>query len=73
MENKGKLEPIETPRCLIPHLLVVFTQQLEILTTTLHISCSLNLLGVDNKDVSAALQMLLTELKLRLQHRLFLV
>ena len=36
-------------------------------------SCSLNLLGVDNKDVSAALQMLLTELKLRLQHRLFLV
>ena len=39
----------------------------------MHFSCSLNLLGVDNKDVSAALQMLLTELKLRLQHRLFLV
>ena len=35
MENKGKLEPKETPRCLIPRLLVVFTQQLEILTTTL--------------------------------------
>ena len=30
-----KLEPKETPSCLIPHLLVVFTQQLEILTTTL--------------------------------------
>ena len=36
MENKGKLEPTETPRCLIPRLLVVFTQQLEILTTTLY-------------------------------------
>ena len=35
MENKGKLEPKETPRSLIPRLLVVFTQQLEILTTTL--------------------------------------
>ena len=35
MENKGKLEPKETPRCLIPCLLAVFTQQLEILTTTL--------------------------------------
>ena len=35
MENKGKLEPKETPRCLIPRLLVVFTRQLEILTTTL--------------------------------------
>ena len=36
MENKGKLEPKETPRCLIPRLIVVFTQQLEILTTTLY-------------------------------------
>ena len=35
MENKGKLKPKETPRCLIPRLLVVFTHQLEILTTTL--------------------------------------
>ena len=35
MENKGKLEPKETPRCLIRRLLVVFTQQLKILTTTL--------------------------------------
>ena len=35
MENKGKLEPEETPRWLIRRLLVVFTQQLEILTTTL--------------------------------------
>ena len=35
MENKGKLEPKETPRWLIRRLFVVFTQQLEILTTTL--------------------------------------
>ena len=28
-------EPIEVPSCLIPRLLVVFTQQLEILVTTL--------------------------------------
>ena len=28
-ENKRKIEPKETPRCLIPHLLVVFTLQLE--------------------------------------------
>ena len=35
MENKRKLEPKETPWGLIPHLLVVFTRQLEILTTTL--------------------------------------
>ena len=34
MENKRKLEPKETPRCLIPCLLVVFTWQLEILMTT---------------------------------------
>ena len=26
----------KTPSCLIPHLLVVFTRQLEILVTTLH-------------------------------------
>ena len=36
LENRRKLEPKETPRCLIPHLLVVFTRQLEILTTTLY-------------------------------------
>ena len=35
LENRRKLEPKETPRCLIPRLLVVFTQQLEILATTL--------------------------------------
>ena len=35
MENKRKLEPKETPKSLIPCLLVVFTRQLEILTTTL--------------------------------------
>ena len=34
-ENKRKIEPKEVPSCLIPHLLVVFTQQLEILVTTL--------------------------------------
>ena len=31
-----KIEPKETPSCLIPHPLVVFTQQLEILVTTLY-------------------------------------
>ena len=30
----------------------------------MHFSCSLNLLGVENKDISAALQMLLTEVEL---------
>ena len=34
-ENKRKIEPKEVPSCLIPCLLVVFTQQLEILATTL--------------------------------------
>ena len=32
-ENGRKIEPKETPSCLVPHLLVVFTQQLEILVT----------------------------------------
>jgi len=36
LENRRKLEPKETPRCLIPRLLVVFAQQLEILATTLY-------------------------------------
>ena len=31
--NRRKIDPREIPRCLIPHLLVVFTQQLEILVT----------------------------------------
>ena len=31
-----KIEPKEIPSRLIPHLLVVFTWQLEILVTTLH-------------------------------------
>ena len=35
VENKRKTEPKEIPSCLIPHLLVVFTRQLEILETTL--------------------------------------
>ena len=34
-ENIRKIEPKEIPSCLIPRLLVVFTQQLEILVTTL--------------------------------------
>ena len=34
-ENRRKIEPREIPSCLIPRLLVVFTQQLEILVTTL--------------------------------------
>ena len=33
--KKKKKEPKETPSCLIPRLLVVFTRQLEILVTTL--------------------------------------
>ena len=37
LENRRKLEPKETPRCLIPRLLVVFTQKLEILATTLEL------------------------------------
>ena len=35
MENRRKIEPKEIPSRLIPHRLVVFTQQLEILVTTL--------------------------------------
>ena len=35
-ENSRKIEPKETPSCLIPHLLpIVFTHQLEILVTAL--------------------------------------
>ena len=34
-ENKRKIDPKETPSCLVPRLLVVFTLQLEILVTTL--------------------------------------
>ena len=34
-ENKRKIEPKEIASCLIHHLLVVFTLQLEILVTTL--------------------------------------
>ena len=30
----------------------------------MHFGCSLHLLGVENKDISAALQMLLTEVEL---------
>ena len=36
LEDRRKLEPKETPQCLIPCLLVVFTRQLEILATTLY-------------------------------------
>ena len=34
-ENKRKIEPKETPSCLIPHLLLAFTRQLEIFVTSL--------------------------------------
>ena len=34
-ENRRKIKPKEIPTCLIPHLLDVFTRQLEILVTTL--------------------------------------
>ena len=37
LEYRRKLEPKETPKCLIPRLLVVSTRQLEILVTTLSI------------------------------------
>ena len=35
LENRRKIEPKEIPSCLIPRLLVVFTQHLEILVTAL--------------------------------------
>ena len=35
-ENRRKIEPKEIPSCLIPHLLVVFTWQLEISMTALN-------------------------------------
>ena len=35
LENRRKIEPKEISSSLIPHLLVVFTQQLEILVTTM--------------------------------------
>ena len=35
MENRRKIQPKEIPSCMIPHLLVVFTWQLEIVVTTL--------------------------------------
>ena len=34
LENRRKIEPKEIPSRLIPHLLAVFTRQLEILVTT---------------------------------------
>lgn len=34
-ENRGKVEPKEIPRCLLPCLLVVFIWQLDILVTAL--------------------------------------
>ena len=38
LENRRKIEPKEKiPSCLIPHLLVIFKWQLEILVTTLPI------------------------------------
>ena len=37
LQNRRKIEPKEIPSRLIPHLLVVFIRQLEILVTTLWI------------------------------------
>ena len=37
LENRRKIEPKEIPRCLIPRLLVVYTQRLKILVATLHL------------------------------------
>ena len=37
LENRRKIEPKEIPSRLIPRLLVVYTQQLEILVTTLFV------------------------------------
>ena len=37
LENRRKIEPKEIPSCLVPRLLVVYTQQLEILVATLHL------------------------------------
>ena len=34
-ENRGKVEPIEIPGCLLPCLLVIFIWQLDILVTAL--------------------------------------
>ena len=34
-ESRRKIQPKEIPSCLIPHLFVVFTRQLEILVTSL--------------------------------------
>ena len=46
LENRKKIEPKEITCRLIPHLLVVFTRQLEILVTTLHIHCAVHILKV---------------------------
>ena len=35
LENRRTIEPKEIPSCLIPHVLVVFTHQIEILVTAL--------------------------------------
>ena len=37
-ENRRKIEPKEIPSCLIPHLLVIFTEQHEMFVTTLYTS-----------------------------------
>ena len=46
--NRRKIEPEETPSCLIPHLLVIFTQQLKILVTTLT-KCSISTILPNNR------------------------
>ena len=56
LENRRKLEPKETPRCLIPRLLVVSTRQLEILGKTLPVACFLR-----NKEPFSEIKRLLWE------------
>ena len=48
-ENKRKIDPTETPSCLIPRLLVVFTQQLEILVTTLQLAKHIKIIQTDKR------------------------
>ena len=52
-ENRRKIEPKETPSCLIPRLLVVFTRQLEILVTTLCKCKRMHQINMKDQDNSA--------------------
>ncbi|CAH3161843.1 unnamed protein product [Porites evermanni] len=54
-ENRRKIEPKEIPSCLIPHLLVIFTEQHEMFVTTLYTSSNISLDEVATKDITMAL------------------